>query len=679
LATHADGTAALLMEDGSVEIHAPSGARLTTWRPQADGETATAIDLAFGPDGRLFVLDGRLPRLLVYAPLGATPPMPPLTASATPFPSTTPGPSPTPGPNTCVVIGAGDASPRRVAIGDAVAVTIAVTGTCPPGARLPADIVLALSAEYDPDNDLDDREAAFRNAGLAFVDNQVFGRNRVAVVYRGQPWQSFPTPTVPPLAQPLTTDPAAARWAVRQFRLDDEGRNFVRVDGALNAARTLLEGSARPGVPRVVVVLKDAQPLVVNRDEHVNWVRDLLNNAARLAAHEVAVFVVEFGPPAAPVIHGRIASQPEYHFQAPDAAAFTAISRQVGQLVGSLAFRDLRMTQRLSPNVEIDPGSASPPVALRDRVLRLERAVLPAAGLNLRYTVRPRAAGRYAPAEAAEVSYTDGDGARRSLTIDVPEIEVFLPSPSPSPTVTPSPTATPSSTRTPTDMPTDTATATPTASPSLTPSATPTRTPTRSPTPTPAVIWLPLAVRGGCLERAVRPVDVALVLDLSSSMAGDKLAAAVTAATRFIGLLHLPRDRVALVAFNSQARLVQPLTGDAGALRGALGGLATAAGTDIAAGLAVGADALGGTLGNQPVLILLTDGREDAGERRAAATAAGIRSRGVLIFTIGLGSDADAELLRAIAGDPARYLASPGEADLAAIYDRIAERLECRP
>jgi Mg-chelatase subunit ChlD len=238
------------------------------------------------------------------------------------------------------------------------------------------------------------------------------------------------------------------------------------------------------------------------------------------------------------------------------------------------------------------------------------------------------------------------------------------------------------------------ATPLPLASP--TPSATGTPSSTTTPTHTPIVdagpgrLWLPVAYRRYCDPKARPRVDVALVLDTSSSMAGAKLAAARDAAVGFLGLLALPRDHAAVLTFDEQARLRQWLTGERPLLELALLGLRSAPGTRIDLGIEGARRELLGPRGRTTgaggddgravaAIVLLTDGRPDAGgEADTLAAAARARQAGIELFTIGLGAGADAALLERLAGDPARHYRAGGAEELAAIYGRIAGDIGCR-
>ncbi|MBK6768333.1 MAG: VWA domain-containing protein [Ardenticatenales bacterium] len=252
----------------------------------------------------------------------------------------------------------------------------------------------------------------------------------------------------------------------------------------------------------------------------------------------------------------------------------------------------------------------------------------------------------------------------------------------PPPSPTPTPTASPTPTLTPTPTPSPLATATPSPFPTATPSL------TATPTPLPAPIYLPLALTESCTP-SQRHVDIALAIDASSSMteptaAGrTKLAAAVDAARTFLGTLRLAEgDQAAIVTFNSDAWLLQPLTDDRAALDAALGSITTASLTRLDRAVAVAAEALADparrSAGNAAAMIVLTDGRANPVPADVAvAEAARAKAAGVTVFTVGVGYDLDVDALRAIASGPADAFTAPDAEALAGIYSSIAVRLPC--
>jgi Ca-activated chloride channel family protein len=165
-------------------------------------------------------------------------------------------------------------------------------------------------------------------------------------------------------------------------------------------------------------------------------------------------------------------------------------------------------------------------------------------------------------------------------------------------------------------------------------------------------------------------------------MAGDKLAGAQAAALTFLGLMDLApaRDQVALVRFDTEAELVQPLTHDRAAVEAAIRGLSVREGTYLDRGLAAAQVALAGpgrNPANLPVVVLLTDGQQTGGPQAALDAAAQLRLSGVTLYTIGLGADVDAATLVAMAGGPERYRHAPDAAALADVYAELARDIQC--
>lgn len=115
-------------------------------------------------------------------------------------------------------------------------------------------------------------------------------------------------------------------------------------------------------------------------------------------------------------------------------------------------------------------------------------------------------------------------------------------------------------------------------------------------------------------------------------------------------------------------------------LTSAINSLAAGGGTAIHAGISTAQAELQGPRqdpDHSKAMILLTDGQSNASQALAAANAA--KQAGTVIFTIGLGADADANLLRQIATTPDHYYYAPTPADLEDIYLAIAGQVGCTP
>ena len=153
------------------------------------------------------------------------------------------------------------------------------------------------------------------------------------------------------------------------------------------------------------------------------------------------------------------------------------------------------------------------------------------------------------------------------------------------------------------------------------------------------------------------PLDVALVLDRSGSMTGEKIELARTAARQAIDLLRSD-DRFAVVVYDTVVDLVagsSPATTEA--RRHAIEALARTdarGGTDLSGGWLRGCEQVGLALSDDAIgrCLLLTDGLANHGitdRDELIRHAEELRLRGVSTSTFGVGADFDERLLRGIA------------------------------
>ncbi|HJW29902.1 MAG TPA: VWA domain-containing protein, partial [Saprospiraceae bacterium] len=203
-------------------------------------------------------------------------------------------------------------------------------------------------------------------------------------------------------------------------------------------------------------------------------------------------------------------------------------------------------------------------------------------------------------------------------------------------------------------------------------------------------------------------IDIFLVMDLSSSMLArdfspDRLSVSKRVATDFIK--RRTYDRIGLVVFAGESYTQCPLTHDHDVLIDYLNSLECGQledGTAIGMGLAAAANRLKDSEAKSKVVVLLTDGVNNAGYIRPA-TAAGIAQQfGIKVYTIGIGSygqalspvrrgadgeyrfgltnvEIDENLLKDIADQTGgRYYRAVSEASLQKIYDEI-DQLEKTP
>ena len=181
--------------------------------------------------------------------------------------------------------------------------------------------------------------------------------------------------------------------------------------------------------------------------------------------------------------------------------------------------------------------------------------------------------------------------------------------------------------------------------------------------------WAPDALRGaaflGMVLALARPqelaagrplttsgVDIVLTIDASGSMKAEdfqprnRLEVAKLAAIEFVE--ERPSDRLGLVTFAGQAITQAPLTLDHQAVEGsieriAIGGLAD--GTAIGTALATAVNRLRVSDAKSKVVILLTDGVNNAGQIDPLTAAETAQALGVRVYTIGVGTTGEAPYL----------------------------------
>lgn len=151
------------------------------------------------------------------------------------------------------------------------------------------------------------------------------------------------------------------------------------------------------------------------------------------------------------------------------------------------------------------------------------------------------------------------------------------------------------------------------------------------------------------------PLNLAIVLDRSGSMAGRPLTEAKRCAEHMIRGLTA-EDRVALVAFDDDVTIVSPsvLAGSPAAILAALRDIDSGGSTNLHGGWLAGAENVGAHVkpNNLSRVILLTDGQANVGEtepHRIAQDCARLAAAGVSTSTYGLGASFAEDLLQAMA------------------------------
>jgi Ca-activated chloride channel family protein len=180
--------------------------------------------------------------------------------------------------------------------------------------------------------------------------------------------------------------------------------------------------------------------------------------------------------------------------------------------------------------------------------------------------------------------------------------------------------------------------------------------------------------------------DVVFVLDVSGSMAGDKLAKAKSALLRCLARLDA-KDRFALIKFSTEAESLFPTVVPADPARvkqaeSFISGLAAVGGTNIEEALAQALALAGDTAGDAnrvKHIVFITDGKPTIGETDADRLVAKINKNntgGLRIFTVGIDNSLDTILLDKIttATRAYRMYVTPQEdieAKIASFYQKL--------
>lgn len=145
-------------------------------------------------------------------------------------------------------------------------------------------------------------------------------------------------------------------------------------------------------------------------------------------------------------------------------------------------------------------------------------------------------------------------------------------------------------------------------------------------------------------------LDILLVLDTSGSMEEEDFSAGMRAASRLEAAKAViggfidgrPRDRLGLVLFGEEAFTFVPLTLDHETLKAGLAtvqpGMAGGRATAIGSAIAVGAKRMDALDAPSKVMVLLTDGNNNAGRFSPKEAAQMAGALGVKVYTIGVGS-----------------------------------------
>jgi len=173
------------------------------------------------------------------------------------------------------------------------------------------------------------------------------------------------------------------------------------------------------------------------------------------------------------------------------------------------------------------------------------------------------------------------------------------------------------------------------------------------------------------------PLNVALVLDQSSSMSGDKIERAKQAAIMAVSKLSA-RDVVSIVTYDSAVRVLVPATQvtDKSRLYNAIESIRANGSTALFAGTSIGADQVSRFLNKEKVnrVVLLSDGMANVGPdspKELGDLGKALAKKGMSVSTIGLGLGYNEDLMTQLANySDGNHDFVKDSADLARVFDR---------
>lgn len=166
--------------------------------------------------------------------------------------------------------------------------------------------------------------------------------------------------------------------------------------------------------------------------------------------------------------------------------------------------------------------------------------------------------------------------------------------------------------------------------------------------------------------------DIAILLDCSSSMRGDRLQQAKQAALHLLDQLDDNDVRISLIAFGGEASVLCSLTNDLGAVRAAVAQMDARGNTPMDGALELATRELDDAAGRERLVVLLSDGYpNDSGD--TVAQAERLKDAGVRIVAVGVGQSAAEQLLQYnIASTPQNYYHADRPEELVDIFETIA-------
>lgn len=207
--------------------------------------------------------------------------------------------------------------------------------------------------------------------------------------------------------------------------------------------------------------------------------------------------------------------------------------------------------------------------------------------------------------------------------------------------------------------------------------------------------YLKVGLTGFDLEPSAKraPVNVAIVIDKSGSMGGDKIRHAKEAAKQALDRLG-PGDTVSVVAFSDKVRVVAPASSlsEREAVKAAIDQISADGSTALFAGVSKGSEELRKNKQPNQVnrIVLLSDGMANVGPaspQELGRLGTALSKEGITVTTLGLGLDYNEDLMTELAlKSDGNHAFIKNSDELASIFQRefgdilsvVAQRIDVR-
>lgn len=178
------------------------------------------------------------------------------------------------------------------------------------------------------------------------------------------------------------------------------------------------------------------------------------------------------------------------------------------------------------------------------------------------------------------------------------------------------------------------------------------------------------------LKKPILNHSIALLLDTSGSMYGEKIGDAKEALGSFLKTVNLAENEVALVTFGDQISWMDGLTQNISYIQKEIDALDADGSTPVMQAIKIAHEEVLKKGRAKPVMVIATDGAPtDSTEEEILAYTTPVKKNGTWIITIGIGDDVNEEFLKRLASSPEDYHFAKASFELKEIYKKVVSGL----